>query len=70
MKHIRLRVREGRIEPVEPIRLVEGAEFEATVPVPDDVTQVEPGQPPIELDTWDLGPMERVTRAGIYEDVI
>ncbi|MGQ0571030.1 MAG: antitoxin family protein [Armatimonadota bacterium] len=35
-KHFRAKVKEGRIEPLEPVDLTEGAELEVTVEVSDD----------------------------------
>ena len=66
-KHIRLRVRDGRIEPVEAVRLVEGTELDAIMVEPEG----KPAKPPVlELDTWDLGIMGPLSRADIYEDVV
>ncbi len=68
MKHIRLRVREGRIEPIEPIELAEGTEIEALVPEAAETAE-HPGMKPRPLRTRALGVVQPLTKEAIYEDV-
>jgi hypothetical protein len=65
MKTVRFRVHGGRLEPLEPLALVEGAELDVNVPVPDAVS----AKSPPALRTRYLGVREPLTREEIYEDV-
>ncbi len=65
MKHIRLRVHAGRIEPEEPVELPEGTTLDATVIEPDKAQAARPRP----LRTRALGVVQPLTKNAIYEDV-
>ena len=66
-KAVQVRVRDGRLEPLEKLPLAEGAVVTVVIPLPDVATN-RSGR--IELETWNLGPMGRLERDDIYEDAI
>ena len=65
MKHIRLRVRAGRIEPEDPVELPEGAKLDATFVEPDTTKPAQPRP----LRTRALGVVQPLTKEAVYEDV-
>jgi predicted DNA-binding antitoxin AbrB/MazE fold protein len=65
MKTVRFIVRDGRLEPLEPVALVEGSEVLATVEVAETAAK----KAKLELPVWNLGVMGPLTREEIYEDV-
>lgn len=67
MKAIRMRVRDGHLEPLEALQLAEGAEITAMVPVPE--RPEEAAKPHVTFPKWNLGVKEPLTRRAIYEDV-
>jgi hypothetical protein len=68
MKAIRMRVRDGHLEPLEELALVEGSEITAMVPVPDPEGQT---KPKLVIPNWNLGFGAReVTREDAYDDGI
>jgi hypothetical protein len=67
MKAIRMRVRDGHLEPLEALQLAEGTEITAMVPVPERPEDA--AKPRISFPKWDLGVKEPLTRRAIYEDV-
>jgi hypothetical protein len=66
MRAIRMRVRAGHLEPLEELRLPEGSEITAMVPV-SDVPETT-AKPKLVLPKWDLGVKEPLTRQEIYDD--
>jgi len=62
-----MRVRAGRLEPLDELPLQEGSEVTAMVPVPDHAEGE--AKPKLVLPKWDLGVKEPLTRREIYEDV-
>ncbi|MCC6523788.1 MAG: hypothetical protein IT373_14115 [Polyangiaceae bacterium] len=72
MREIRFRVREGRLQSVEAVELIEGTEVFGMVNVADVVPATRPptgAKPKVVLPNWDLGVKEPLTREEIYEDV-
>jgi hypothetical protein len=67
MKTVRFRVHAGRLEPLEPLALVEGAELDVNVPVREAAAT--PPQTPVKFRAWNMGVKEPLTREEIYEDV-
>ena len=69
MKVVRFRVREGHLEPLEPVALVEGSETEASVQVAEAASTAPKPKLVFPFRSWDMGVREPLTRAEIYEDV-
>ncbi len=64
----RARVRAGRLEPLEELKLIEGAEVMLTIEIPGEAAnQQKPAM--VSFDTYDLGVPFPLTRAAIYDNL-
>jgi hypothetical protein len=66
-KTTRARVRAGHIEPLEPLPLREWQEVRVTLELIEDIA--EPARAPVSFAVWDLGALQPLTRADIYDDI-
>lgn len=61
---IRVKVRDGVLEPADKVDLAEGEEVTVTIDLPEPPS----GRNRHTLATWDLGVKEPLTRHDIYDD--
>ena len=64
---IRVRVRDGKLEPLDALPLPEGTEVTATINVPDESGEPADATEP-KLSTWNLGAPSNLTRKDYYEE--
>lgn len=65
-RQVRMKVRGGRLEPLEALPLEEGSELLVVIDVPDRAPEAKAGH--LVLPKWSLGVRMPLTRRAIYED--